>query len=61
MKHSRRNHRKSSNMLGSIQKTSNKVLPVVDKGLKNVGQSAKSLAVKSVPVVEKVFLLFTIL
>ena len=51
MSRSRRN-RKSS-MLRNLQNTSSKTIPVVGKGLKKVGTTAKGLAVKSVPVIEK--------
>ena len=40
-------------ILKTIRSTSERVLPVVDKGLKTVGASAKYVAVKSAPVVEK--------
>jgi len=46
-----RSHR--SSILKSIRSTSEKALPVVDKGLKTVGTTAKYVAVKSAPVVEK--------
>lgn len=46
-----RSHRKS--ILKSIRNTSQKALPVVGKGLKTVGTTAKYVAVKSAPVVEK--------
>jgi len=51
MAKSRRNRR--SNILKSIQKTSSKAIPVVGKGLKNVGNVAKNAALKSKPVIEK--------
>ena len=46
-----RSHR--SSILKSIRSTSEKALPVVDKGLKTVGTTAKYVAVKSAPIVEK--------
>ena len=46
-----RSHRKS--ILKSIRNTSKKTLPVVGKGLKTVGTTAKYVAVKSAPVVEQ--------
>jgi hypothetical protein len=51
MAKSRRNRR--SNILKSIQKTSSKAIPVVGKGLKNVGNVAKNVAIESKPVIEK--------
>jgi hypothetical protein len=51
MAKSRRNRR--SNILKSIQKTSSNAIPVVGKGLKNVGNVAKNVAIKSKPVIEK--------
>jgi len=47
---SRRN-RKS--IINSITKTTGKALPVVDKGLTTVGNTAKNVAEISIPVVEK--------
>jgi hypothetical protein len=44
---------RKNNILKSVQKTSSKVLPVVDKGLKTVGTTAKDVAKISLPVVEK--------
>jgi hypothetical protein len=44
---------RKNNILKSVQKTSSKVLPVVDKGLKTVGTTAKDVAKISIPVVEK--------
>jgi hypothetical protein len=40
-------------VLSSISKTSEKALPAVNNGLKNVGIVAKKVAVKSIPIVEK--------
>lgn len=51
MSRSRRN-RKSS-MLKTLQNTSSMAIPVVGKGLKTMGTTAKGVAVKSVPVIEK--------
>lgn len=42
-----------SNIVKKTTSTINKALPVVDKGLKNVGETAKVVAVKSAPVIEK--------
>ena len=36
-----------------IVSTSKKALPVVNKGLKNFGSTAKEVAIKSAPIVEK--------
>ena len=44
---------RKNNILKSVEKTSTKVLPVVDKGLKNVGTTAKDVAKVSLPIVEK--------
>ena len=44
---------RKNNILKSVEKTSSKVLPVVDKGLKTVGTTAKDVAKISLPVVEK--------
>jgi hypothetical protein len=46
-----RSHRKS--ILKSIKNTGKKAMPVVGEGLKTVGTTAKYVAVKSAPVVEK--------
>lgn len=51
MAKSRRN--RSSNILKNIKNTSSKAIPVVGKGLKNVGNVAKNAAIKSKPVIEK--------
>lgn len=47
--------RKSSkkNILRRIKKSSKKILPAVESGLKNVGSSAKNLSKKAKPYVEK--------
>lgn len=42
-----------SSVLKNLKKTATKTLPVVDTGLKNVGNTAKNVAEKSVPVIEK--------
>ena len=44
---------RKNSILKSVQKTSNKVLPVVDEGLQAVGSTAKDMAKMSLPVVEK--------
>jgi hypothetical protein len=44
---------RKNNILKSVQKTSSKVLPVVDESLKTVGTTAKDVAKISLPVVEK--------
>lgn len=44
---------RKNNILKSVEKTSNKVLPVVDEGLQAVGSTAKEVARISLPVVEK--------
>jgi hypothetical protein len=44
---------RKNNILKSVEKTSSKVLPVVDKGLQNVGSTAKDVAKTSIPIVEK--------
>jgi len=51
MAKSRKSSRKG--VMKTIAKTSEKALPVVNRGLKNVGMVAKTVAVKSVPVIEK--------
>ena len=51
MTKSRKN--RSRSILKSITTTSEKAIPVLDKGLTKIGSVAKSTAVKSVPVVEK--------
>lgn len=42
-----------SSVVKSITKTASKSLPVVDKGLKTVGATAKNVASASIPVIEK--------
>ena len=44
---------RKNSILKSVEKTSNKVLPVVDDGLKTVGSTAKDVAKISLPIVEK--------
>jgi hypothetical protein len=44
---------RKNSILKSVGKTSSKVLPVVDKGLKTVGSTAKDVAKISLPIVEK--------
>lgn len=46
-----KSNRKS--LMKSIKNTTNKVLPIVDKGLNTVGSVTKTLAKKSVPIVEE--------
>ena len=46
-----RSNRKS--IINSITKTTGRALPVVDKGLTTVGNTAKNVAEISIPVVEK--------
>ena len=46
-----RRHR--SSVVKSISKTASKTLPVVNKGLKTVGSTAKNVVDASIPVVEK--------
>jgi len=51
MSKSRRNRR--SSILKNIKNTSERALPLVEKGLTNVGTAAKVVAQKSKPVLEK--------
>ena len=51
-KKTHRNHRKSS-VMKSIKKTTQKALPIVNKGLTTVGKTAKAAATASIPVIEK--------
>ena len=44
---------RKNSILKSVQKTSSKVLPVVDEGLQTVGSTAKDMAKISLPIVEK--------
>jgi hypothetical protein len=48
-----KSHRRRSSVVKSISKTASKTLPVVDKGLKTVGSTAKNVVDASIPVVEK--------
>jgi len=41
------------NLIKKMTNATNKALPVVDKGLRSVGSTAKSVAKVSVPVIEK--------
>ena len=41
------------NSLKNVGKGLKKALPVVNKGLKNLGSTAKEVAIKSAPIVEK--------
>jgi hypothetical protein len=50
MAKSRRNRK---NFIKNIAETANKTLPIVDDGLKTVGNTAKGVAKTSVPVIEK--------
>ena len=43
---------RKNSILNSVGKTSSKVLPVVDKGLKTVGTTAKHVVQNSLPIVE---------
>lgn len=47
-----RKNRSNKNFLKKITNTSKKAIPVVKTGLKKVGNTAKVLAVKTVPIVE---------
>lgn len=47
-----RKHR-SASLLKKITRTSSQALPFVEKGLTNVGMTAKGIAYKSKPVLEK--------
>ena len=44
---------RKNNILKSVEKTSSKILPVVDKSLQTVGSTAKDVAQISIPIVEK--------
>ena len=48
-----KSRKNKSNVLTNIRKTADKTLPVVGKGLTNVGLVAKDTAKYSVPVIEK--------
>lgn len=45
--------RRRSSSLKTFKDTANKVLPTVNKGLQNVGYTAKNVAKSSVPIIEK--------
>ena len=49
----RKSRRSRSSVVNSISKTASKTLPIVDKGLKTVGTTAKNVADASIPVIEK--------
>ena len=56
--HKRRSHHKSrssrkSGLLKSFNNTSSKAVPMVKSGLKSVGSTVKSVAIKSAPTVNK--------
>jgi hypothetical protein len=44
---------RKNSILKSVEKTSKKVLPVLNKGLKGIGSTAKHVAQNSLPIVEK--------
>ena len=44
---------RKGSIMKSIKKTTNKTLPVVNRGLTTVGRTAKGLAKASVPIIEK--------
>jgi hypothetical protein len=44
---------RKNSIMKSIDTTASKTLPVVDKGLKTVGTTAKDVAQASIPIVEK--------
>lgn len=44
---------RKNNLMKSLRNTASKTLPVVDKGLKTVGSTAKSVVNSSLPIVEK--------
>jgi hypothetical protein len=48
-----KSHRRRNNIVKNITKSANKALPVVNKGLETVGNTAKDVAVKSAPVIKK--------
>jgi len=48
-----RKNRSKKNFLKKITNTGKRAIPVVETGLKTVGKTAKVVAVKSVPIVEK--------
>ena len=50
--HKSRSSRKSG-LLKSLKKTSSKAVPIVKSGLKSVGSTVKTVAIKSAPTVNK--------
>lgn len=48
-----RKNRSRKNFLRKITRTGKKAIPVVESGLKTVGNTAKVVAVKAAPIVEK--------
>jgi hypothetical protein len=44
---------RKNSILKSVRKTSNRVLPTVDKSLKTIGTVTKTVAKTSIPIVEK--------
>ena len=48
-----KSHRKRNNIVKNITKSANKALPVVNKSLETVGNTAKGVAIKSAPFIEK--------
>jgi hypothetical protein len=50
---SRKHRKSSSSTMNNIKRTVNNTLPVVDKGIKKIGSSAKYVTKASAPVVEK--------
>ena len=49
----RKSHRNRSNIVKSLTKTASNALPIVDKGLKKVGSTAKKITSASIPIIEK--------
>jgi hypothetical protein len=52
-KNIRKSRRNKSSLLKKIQKTSKQIIPVADKSLQHVGNTAKNVAVKTAPMIEK--------
>jgi len=48
-----RKNRSRKNFLKKITRTGKKAIPVVESGLKTVGNTAKVVAIKAAPIVEK--------
>ena len=44
---------KKSNILKGLKKTTSKAVPIVESGLKSVGSTVKTVAIKSAPTVNK--------